>query len=78
MPCELQKENITVINVRSHGTSSPQRFLSCVSNSLEAHGLIIDLISSSQQMLSLAIFTRDPRALDDTVNKLGEIGEVTL
>lgn len=78
VPRGLQKESITVLNVRSHGTSSPQRFLSCVSTCLEAHGLVIDLISSSQHMLSLATCAPEPHALDNAVEKLGMIGDISL
>ncbi|CAO2654514.1 Nn.00g112470.m01.CDS01 [Neocucurbitaria sp. VM-36] len=72
------KESITVLNVRSYGTSSLQRFLSCVSTCLEAHGLAIDLISSSQHMLSLAICAPEPHTLDDAVEKLEKVGDISL
>jgi aspartate kinase len=77
-PVVSQKECITILNVRSHGTISPQRFLSQVSNCLEVHDIIIDLISSSQQMLSLAICAPEPQALDQAIKGLEEIGDASL
>jgi aspartate kinase len=73
-----QKENISILNIRSHGTTSPQAFLSRASQCLEMNRLVIDLISSSQQMLSLALYDPDTRMLEHTTRDLSEIGAVTL
>ena len=67
-----------MLNIRSHGTTSPQAFLSSVSNCLEAYDIIIDLISSSQQMLSLAICAPEPQSLSRAKERLEELGDVSL
>jgi aspartate kinase len=73
-----KKENITILNIQSHGTCSPQAFLSRVSACLEDDNIAIDLISSSRHMLSLAICASHPRALENTSRKLEEFGVVSL
>jgi aspartate kinase len=64
--------------VRSHGTCTAQAFFSNVSACLEAHSLVVDLTSSSQQTLSLAICAPNPRALESAVKELNGIGMVNL
>jgi aspartate kinase len=76
------KDAITVINVRSNGTTKPHAFLGEISQRLGHHGLIIDLISSSQQMVSLAVSTDNScdfnSSLDEAVSELNEIGIVSV
>lgn len=57
---------------------SPQTFLCRVSTILETHNLAIDLISSSQQMLSLAICALQLRTLKHVNSSLAELGVVSL
>ncbi|KAH8723717.1 aspartate kinase [Phaeosphaeriaceae sp. PMI808] len=72
------KENIIVLNIRSHSTTSPTTFLNHVSNCLSTHNIKIDLISSSQQMLSLAICAPEPHAFRQAKLDLEEMGQVSL
>jgi aspartate kinase len=76
------KDAITVLNVRSNGTTKPHAFLGEISQRLGHHGLIIDLISSSQQMVSLAVSTDNSSdyhsSIDEAVMELNEIGIVTV
>ncbi|KAF2002490.1 aspartate kinase [Amniculicola lignicola CBS 123094] len=71
------KEGITVLNVRSNGTSRPHTFLARVGEALEQHDMTIDLISSSQQMLSLAVCPGKNHDLEKAVEELSELGIVT-
>lgn len=73
-----QKENITILNIRSHGTVSRQRFLSRVSACFEVHDIAVDLINSSQSTLSIALPVSDPRSLERCVADLDLLGTVTV
>lgn len=71
------KEGITVLNIRSNGTSRPQTFLSRVGEILERHDITIDLISSSQQMLSLAVYSNKSNRLKDATSEVACLGIVS-
>ncbi|KAF2734892.1 aspartate kinase [Polyplosphaeria fusca] len=71
------KEDITVLNVKSNGTSRPHMFLARVGEVLERHDINIDLISSSQQMLSLAVCSTKGDRIHDVTAELCEFGVVT-
>lgn len=49
------KERITILNIKSRGTTAPQAFLVEVSSILKELTIAIDLVTSSRQMLSLAL-----------------------
>ncbi|KAF2121239.1 aspartate kinase [Lophiotrema nucula] len=68
------KDGITVLNVRSNGTSRPHMFLARVGEVLERHDVTIDLISSSQQMLSLAVCLMKGDKIKDITVDLAELG----
>jgi aspartate kinase len=72
------KEAITVLNVRSNGRTKPHAFLGEISERIGRHNLTIDLISSSQQMVSLAVSGGTSiTSIDEVVNELDEVGVVT-
>ncbi|KAF2788399.1 aspartate kinase [Melanomma pulvis-pyrius CBS 109.77] len=71
------KEGITVLNVKSNGTSRPQTFLARVGEILERNDITIDLISSSQQMLSLAVCSTNPDNLKEATKALSHLGTAT-
>lgn len=71
------KEAITVINIRSNGSSKPQTFLAQICEKLARHDVAIDLISSSQQMLSIAVCSSRGDEVDEAVAELEEVGAVT-
>lgn len=73
------KEAITVFNIRSNGRAKPQMFLAQIAERLARHDLTIDLISSSQQMISLAASSsNDGTGIDEAAVELEEIGVVSL
>jgi aspartate kinase len=76
------KDSITVLNVRSNGSTKPHAFLGEISQRLGHHGLVIDLISSSQQMVSLAVSADNSSdyhsSIDEAVSELNEIGVVSV
>lgn len=72
------KDGITVLNIKSNGTLRPQTFLARVGDILERHDITIDLISSSQQMLSLAVFSTKGDQLKDANIELEDLGTVTV
>lgn len=73
------KEAVTVINVQSNGRSKPHAFLGEISERLGRHNLTIDLISSSQHMVSLAVPVGSSiTSIDEAVNELSEVGIVTV
>jgi aspartate kinase len=70
------KEGITVLNVKSNGTSRPQTFLARVGEILQEHDVDIDLISSSQQMLSLAVVSTKSHGIKEATKALSQLGIV--
>jgi aspartate kinase len=72
------KDGITVLNIKSNGTSRPQTFLARVGDILERHDITIDLISSSQQMLSLAVCPSKGDKLKEATVELEDLGTVTV
>ncbi|KAH7084123.1 aspartate kinase [Paraphoma chrysanthemicola] len=70
------KDDIIILTVRSHGTSSPQAFFSDVGACLALHDLVVNITSSSQQSLSLAVHDPDACCLEDTIKALEGIGIV--
>jgi aspartate kinase len=75
------KDSITVINVRSNGRTKPHSFLGQISERLGRYNLTIDLISSSQQMVSVAVSgqkTREGADIVEVAEELGEIGIVSV
>lgn len=73
-----QKDQIDILNIRSHGTTSRQRFLSRVSACLEEHDMTIDLINSSQQTLSVAVPAPHCLSLERSVSDMEKLGAVTV
>ncbi|KAF2710745.1 aspartate kinase [Pleomassaria siparia CBS 279.74] len=71
------KEGITVLNFKSNGISRPQSFLARVGEILERHNITIDLISSSQQMLSLAVSSTRPQDLKAATKAFSHLGTAT-
>ncbi len=75
------KDNITVINIQSNGRSKPQAFLCQIAERLQRYDVMIHLICSSKQSISLAISMEDSdnekEAVDRAVRELEEIGWVT-
>jgi aspartate kinase len=69
---------MSIFNIRSHGTTSPQAFLSRVSQCLDANNLVIELISSSQQMLSLALHAPELRTLIHATQSLQGLGAISM
>lgn len=74
----FQKDCIKILNIRSHGTTSRQTFLSRVSACIETNDLTIDLINSSQQTLSVVLHAPNRLFLEHCVSDLQELGVVTL
>jgi aspartate kinase len=72
------KEGNTVLNIRSNGMSRPQAFLASVGATLERHDITIDLISSSQQMLSLAVCCMKPERITDATAELSDLGYTSI
>jgi aspartate kinase len=72
------KEAITVINVRPDRRMQLQIFLGEISERLARHNLSIDLISSSQQMVSLAVSLDGPDISSTMTEALSELTEVGL
>lgn len=73
------KEAITILNVRSNGRTKPHAFLGEISERIGRQNLTIDLISSSQQMVSLAVSGGSSiSSIDETVNELSEVGIVSV
>ncbi|KAF2637739.1 aspartate kinase [Massarina eburnea CBS 473.64] len=76
------KSDICVLNIRSNGTSPPASFFARTALLLEKYDVAIDLISSSQQMLSLAICCpgSSPEGLrfEDAMQELGAVGSVAV
>lgn len=74
------KDSISVINIQSNGLFNPQHFLSKTVEVLGRHDLLIDLISSSTNSLSLAVSNMADtarKAIDDAVVELQELGSAT-
>ncbi|KAF2263651.1 aspartate kinase [Lojkania enalia] len=71
------KEGITILNIKSNGTSKPQTFLARVGEVLERHDITIDLVSSSQQMLSLALWSAKGDNMKDITAKLAGFGIIS-
>lgn len=72
------KEDIVVLNVQPHGTTSPQQFLSGVSSILEQHLITVDWTTCSQQMLSLAVDALKVSALSGAIASLKSLGVISL
>jgi aspartate kinase len=76
------KESITVFNIRSNGRVRPQDFLGQITQRLGHNNYTVDLISSSQQMLSLAVSAdgsnRNGNNIEETIADISEIGIVTV
>ena len=75
------KDNITVINVQSNGRSKPQAFFGQIAERIQRHDVMIHLICSSKQSISLAVSTEgsdeEKDAIQRAVRELEEIGWVT-
>ena len=72
------KDSIAILNVRSNGTQRPHSFLAGVSKVLESHDIAIDLISSTQQTISLAVCCTESERLSEASLELSELGYVSV
>lgn len=72
------KDGVCVLNIRSNGTAPPASFFSRITTILERHSITIDLISSSQQMLSLAVYYANSSSISDAIDELEALGSVSL
>ncbi|KAF1985609.1 aspartate kinase [Aulographum hederae CBS 113979] len=80
-PTAVTAKSVAVLNVRSNGRTRPQDFLGDIGQRLGRHDLTVDLISSSQQLLSLAVSVdsaaKEVDSLGEAVKDLDDIGIAT-
>lgn len=73
------KTNVCVLNIRSNRKDLAHGFFAKVFGLLEKHRISVDLISTSQVQVSMAIeINGDKDRLEKAIHELGELGEVTL
>lgn len=74
------KDDIWLINVLSNGVARPKAFFNKITERLNHHEIAVDLISSSNKSISLAICTsiseKEKESLNQAVAELKEIGKV--
>ena len=71
------KERIAVLNVNSNRKSVSHGFLARIFGTLDAFGVVVDLISTSEVHVSMAIEQdMKKRALDKVVKELAKYGSV--
>lgn len=72
------KENIVVINITSNRKNVSHGFLARIFGILDKHGLIVDLISTSEVHVSMAAENRrGNKALDRLLADFGKLGKVS-
>ncbi len=69
------KKNITILNICSNRMLMAYGFMAKVFNIFEKHGIIIDLISTSEVNISLTIEKSD--RMNELIEDLSRLGEVT-
>jgi aspartate kinase len=74
------KDRISVINVHSNKRSISHGFFARVFSILDSHQISVDLISTSEVHVSMAIHAgnSDPEVFDRAVNELEECGDVSV
>ena len=73
------KENIVVLNVNSNRKSVSHGFLAGIFGVLDRFGVVVDLISTSEVHVSMAIEQSvEKRALDKVVRELNKYGSVSI
>lgn len=73
------KDNICVINVHSNRKNVSHGFLAKIFATLDEHGIIVDLISTSEVHVSMALSADIPQSnLDKAIAKLRSLGTVGL
>lgn len=73
------KENIVVLNVNSNRKSVSHGFLAGIFGVLDRFGVVVDLISTSEVHVSMAIEQGiEKRALDKVMRELGKYGSVSV
>ncbi|KZS97301.1 aspartate kinase [Sistotremastrum niveocremeum HHB9708] len=73
------KENIIVLNVNSNRKSVSHGFLAGIFTTLDRFGVVVDLISTSEVHVSMAIGdTHNKKSLDKFVKELRKIGTVSV
>jgi aspartate kinase len=70
------KRGITVVNVRSPASLGSVGFMRALSEILERHGLVVDVIATSEVNVSVTV--DDPARLDEARGDLEGLGEVTV
>lgn len=74
--CVTAKRNVTVLNIESNRMLMAYGFMAKLFRCFEQHGVVIDLIATSEVNVSLTIERAD--RLGDVVRDLSELGEVTV
>ena len=81
-PTAIKIKDTTVVNVVSNGRFNPCKFLAEISERLDRHRLMIDLISSGKQSLSLEVSTegkdKEISMIGQLVTELYKVGTVTV
>lgn len=74
------KDSIIVINVHSNRKTISHGFFARIFGTLDKHGIVVDLISTSEVYVSMAMNGNGIRKgiLDRLVGELGDVGEVTV
>lgn len=74
------KHNVLVVSIKSNRKSVSHLFYSAIFGSLDRHSVIVDLVSTSEVHLSLAIngHTIRKSTLDKVVKELTAVGEVSI
>lgn len=76
------KSHIWLINVLSNGVAKPKAFFNKITERLNHHEITVDLISSSNKSISVAIgtdnSTRETETLLKAVTEMQELGKVTV
>lgn len=71
------KEGVIVLNIHSHGSTSSQAFLYQISSILQKQCIVVDLISSTQQTLSLAVCSPETHSLQQAIEEVQRFGIVS-
>ncbi|KAK3174600.1 hypothetical protein OEA41_001846 [Lepraria neglecta] len=70
------KDSIVIINVLSHSNSKSHGFLAKIFERLDHHKLVVDLVTTSEKSVSLAVSsaTEDESALKKATAEIGKLG----
>ena len=73
------KDSIVIINVLSHSNSKSHGFLANIFERLDHHKLVVDLVTTSEKSVSLAVSsaTEDESALKKATAEIGKLGTVS-